>query len=63
MFMHPLFWPMQVCTFWMNMWMQASQGAGLPPAAAGMPDVGPAAAVALDPVGPGEIGSSATDFR
>ena len=63
--MHPAFWPMQAFVFWADVLMlpwkmmmaPMADSMNVTPAA-----TSPAATAGLDPVSPGEIGTSATDF-
>ena len=63
--MHPAFWPMQAFVFWADVlmlpWkmMMAPMADSMNVTAAA---TSPAATAGLDPVSPGEIGTSATDF-
>ena len=64
--MHPAFWPMQAFVFWLDV-MMLPWKMMMEPVSDSMTELTaatqPAAAAGLDPVGPEEIGTSATDFR
>jgi hypothetical protein len=64
--MHPAFWPMQAVVFWLD-FLMLPWTMTMAPVADSLNEAvavaNPAAAVGLDPVSPGEIGTSVTDFR